>query len=89
MSYLRIRCRVPPPMPPIAGYPMINRVADLSDTDVCAIADDGTETPLPNVERVVFTVGGNEPARAVVTFFDVEIEADALASDTATEYEAP
>lgn len=68
MSTLRIHCKAPEPMG--AGFKL---VASLADLRVTAVADDGTEVELTNVESVTWTVGYAEPARAVVTFVDAEV----------------
>ena len=74
MTRLRIRCRVPEH----SSDPRFFVVPSIIDTDVYAIADDGSETPLTNVASITFRVGGNEAATAVVTFDNVEIDAEAL-----------
>ena len=68
MSTLRIHCKAPEPL--VAGFKL---VASLANLRVIAVDDDGTQVELDNVESVTWTVGGCEPARAVVTFVDAEV----------------
>lgn len=56
-------------------------VATISDTKVYAVAPDGTETAMTNVESVRFVVEGAEPARAVVTFLQPELDVEVLAGE--------
>lgn len=70
MTRLRISCRAPAPSS-IGG-----RSASLEDVTVVLVADDGTETPVTNIERIDWCAVQNEPTRAVVRFVDVELETE-------------
>lgn len=61
MSKLRIICRMPEgPDKPSYGLPLVNgNVPSIAD---CTVYLDGVE--VHNVARIVFAVGGNEPATA-------------------------
>jgi hypothetical protein len=79
-SRIRIVCRAPDgPEVPRGELPLINGLPPgLSDCAIYAVGNDGAQVQLTNVERVVWIVGPGEPARAVVTFLDVDIDADAV-----------
>lgn len=57
---------------------MSGRIPDFSDLHVFAIADDGTEVELHNVDHIKFdAVACCEPIRATLTFINVEIDVEA------------
>ncbi len=78
MSRIRIRCRVS-----ADGAPL-GRIPDFCDLRIFAVADDGTEVEIHNVDHVVIDmVAGSEPIRATLTFMNVELDVEAeLAAPT-------
>jgi len=83
MHRIRIRCRPKPPFKGPTGI-TVTRIAGWRDVEVVAVAEDGTEMPLTNVQSVSFTLDASEqPARAVVTFLQPEIDVEAVVADNA------
>lgn len=77
MTRIRIRCRPPAPTKTIGGT--LVRFADLRDVEVFTVDHNGIETSIgANVESVAFTIGGNDPARATLTFLNPELDVEGL-----------
>lgn len=74
MSRLRITCKGDA----VERGAVLNAVCpSWPDVELTLIDDDGRETPITNVEAVRFEIAaGAEPARAVLTFIDVELDAE-------------
>lgn len=80
MSRVRIVCKAPSRPEPDPRSPIrINGVVpSMTDTEVFAVADDGTEVPLDNVQAITFRVAcDGEAATATLEVVDVEIDAEA------------
>ena len=77
MNRIRIRCRPHPPFKGPTGI-TVTRIASATDCEVVTVDHNGIETKLANVERVAFEVGGNEPARATLTFLNPELDVEGL-----------
>lgn len=76
MSRIKIVCRRDrlPRSPGI--WPEV--IPSMVDCSVVSVADDGTETRLTNIQSIVFRVAADSCAStAEITFFDVELDADA------------
>jgi hypothetical protein len=78
MHRIRIRCRPQPTFKGPTGI-TVTRIASATDCEVVTVDHNGIETKLANVERVAFEVGGNEPARATLTFLNPELDVEGLA----------
>lgn len=75
MTRLRIQCRAPAQSSPFGCI-----VAGLPETEVYVVADDGSEILMTNVECIEWSVGATgEPARAVVTFTQTEMDVEGVA----------
>lgn len=80
MTRIRIRCRAPAPVTH-EGF-ALGRLPDWQDLEVFAVAPDGTETPLTNVDRVEFVAQASaEPLRVVVTLLNPEIDVEGEMGD--------
>lgn len=75
---LRIRCKGEP-----ARGNLLPSIADYSDCEISAVAEDGTEVRLDLVDRFEIVGEPGKPVTATLTFVGIELDVDARSAEPA------
>lgn len=77
-TVLRIRCKGEP-----ARGNLLPSIADYTDCEISAVAEDGTEVRLDLVDRFEIVGEPGKPVTATLTFVGIELDVDARSAEPA------